>query len=303
MKLLMQSGSESASLTFAHWETAIIGDIVDDRGAAAHEFARKHATNVHTLSYDARTFEMTFDDTALSADELETFITGPAFESLLLETTTLGFVEMLLCCRAVRQLGQGSLSFLYTEPAEYNRPQHRRVLHRRDFDLSNDVEGFSGVPGFSFMVREDRPTRAVFLVGYEGQRLEQVLEQTAIQPSRTSIVFGVPAYQAGWEMDSFANNLRVIQEHGLRRDGALFAGAQNPLAAYRALDKVHRSLASGERLLIGPIGTKPHGIGAALFACEHPNVGIVYDHPKRSKGRSTNIGSWHLFQSEQGEKP
>jgi hypothetical protein len=48
-------------------------------------------------------------------------------------------------------------------------------------------------------------------------------------------------------------------------------------------------------MYIAPIGTKPHGIGAALFAATHEDVGILYDHPRRREGRSSKVGKWHLF--------
>src|SRR5947209_6124651 len=108
MNIWMQSGAESTYLNVTPWQAAIIGDIVDDRGAAAQEFAREHSTTVHSLSYDPRSFQVTFDGTVLSAEDLETLILSRAFQSLLLETTTLGFVEILLCCRAYRQLKQDS---------------------------------------------------------------------------------------------------------------------------------------------------------------------------------------------------
>ena len=297
MKIRMQSGANREALTYTSWNSAIMGEIVDERGEAAHRFAKEHSANIHTLIYDPRTFQVTLNGVVLPAEDLAGAIATHASQSLLLETTTLGFVETLFCCRATRRQ-TAALSLLYIEPAQYHRPQHGRVLHRRDFDLSHEVEDFSGIPGAAFMLRDDRPTRAVFLVGYEGQRLEQALDQTAIRPSKTAIVIGVPAFKPGWEMDAFANNVGVIHERHLER-GAFFAGAQNPAAAYRALDRIYRSCEHGERLLVGPIGTKPHGIGAALFACDHPEIGVIYDHPKRSKGRSTKIGSWHLFNIEQ----
>jgi hypothetical protein len=57
------------------------------------------------------------------------------------------------------------------------------------------------------VLRDDIPTKTVFLLGYEGQRLAQALEQTDIRPSNCSVVFGVPAFQPGWEMDAYANNV------------------------------------------------------------------------------------------------
>ena len=58
---------------------------------------------------------------------------------------------------------------------------------------------------------------------------------------------------------------------------------------------MYNSCGDEERLIILPIGTKPHGIGAALFACEYNDVGVVYDYPAKRQERSKSIGDWHLF--------
>lgn len=170
------------------------------------------------------------------------------------------------------------------------------MLHRRLFELSDDVEIFSGVPGSVIVLRDENPNKAVFLVGYEGQRLDQALEQLNIRPSRTSVILGVPAFQPGWEMDSFANNLSVIKERDIKGD-ILFAGAENISAAFNSIEEIYKSCdrIKGERLLIIPIGTKPHGIAAALFACKHKDVGLVYDYPQLKEKRSSKVSKWHLF--------
>ncbi len=44
-------------------------------------------------------------------------------------------------------------------------------------------------------------------------------------------------------------------------------------------------------MIIAPIGTKPHAIGAILYSIKHPDkVEIVYDNPKRSVNRTDGIG-------------
>jgi hypothetical protein len=296
MRISMQSGARSELLSHSNWSVGIVGGVVDDRGDAARAFTKGNSAALHTLRYLPDPPGLEFDGHDWAAEEMESILSNLTAESILLEATTLGFVEILLTCRALKDLGGSQISILYTEPKRYKRPRESLVLHRRDFELSSEVEGFSGVPGSVFMLREDRPTKAVFLVGYEGQRLEQALEQTGVRPSDCSIVFGVPAFQAGWEMDSFANNIRILRQRDVTGE-ILFGGAQSPQAAYSAIQKVNQSCDRdrGERLIIAPIGTKPHGIGAALFACNHPDVGIIYDHPHRSQGRTNAVSTWHLF--------
>jgi hypothetical protein len=97
-------------------------------------------------------------------------------------------------------------------------------------------------------------------------------------------------------MDAFANNLRVLRG-GQMAGHVHFCGAHSPASAYEMLGRVYGSC-DGQRFSVTPIGTKPHGIGAALFVCEHSDVGVVYDNPKRKKERSDKVGTWHLFDAE-----
>jgi hypothetical protein len=116
-----------------------------------------------------------------------------------------------------------------------------------------------------------------------------------LKPSDCSVVFGVPAYKPGWEVHAFANNVRVLETKRLS-GGIHFCGAENPSGAFELLDEIRMSLETGTRMIVAPIGTKPNGIGAALFAAVNPSVGLLYDHPNRSPGRSEAVSRWHLYQ-------
>lgn len=131
-------------------------------------------------------------------------------------------------------------------------------------------------------------------MGFEERRLDVALETQILRPSDAAVVFGVPAFFPGWEMHSFANNVRVIQDAGLS-GGVHFCGPENPASAYDLLAEISESLLSGERLIVAPIGTKPNGIGAAVFVASHSDIGLLYDHPKRSPGRTSNVARWHLY--------
>lgn len=291
----MWSARTSDALRSRRWGIGLYGHALDDRGRAAVEFVRGVAQTHMEVLYDPETFQLSLDGEEVGADDVELALNWGAGEGVLIEATTLGFAEVYLFCRALRSAGVAGPSILYAEPRQYNRPRHSHLLNRRDFELSEDVRQFSAIPGAAFMARSDRVTKGIFLLGYEGHRLQQALEQTDIRASQTSVLFGVPAFQAGWEMDAFANNVRTLREYQMEGD-ILFAGADNPKASFDAIDAVYSSCQTGERLLVGPIGTKPHGIGAAIFACEHPDVGLIYDHPQRRAGRSEQTARWHLFE-------
>jgi len=274
-------------------EAGIVGQAVDDRGSAAEGFARENSECVHLFSYSPETLNVSLDSVRFSAESVDGALAKMAKTRILVEATTLGFVEILLCCRALKQLGVPGISLAYIEPASYFRPHQSLIVHRRDFELSDEVDNFSAVPGNAVLMRSDR-TKVILFLGFEGQRMNRFLEQTAISPSACSITFGVPAFRPGWEMHAFANNFIALR--GSEMAGKIqFCGAQNPLSAYAAVKRIYDSCAPNERLVIVPVGTKPHGIGAALFASEHPETGVSYDNPKRKDKRSESVGAWHLF--------
>ncbi len=298
----MQEADSQAELSQVTWDAALVGKALDDRGTSAISFLEAGVGEVITLDYDPETFELSVDDNKIVADSLEDYIDRFRGMSLVLECTTLGFVETFLCCRALFNKGFRYLSFLYVEPLNYTLREatfrRSQLLHKRHFELSDEVPGYKAIPGATLIMTDRTPQRTVFFLGYEERRLDRALEDhQLIQPRACSVVFGVPAFKPGWEMDAFANNIRVIKERNLR-GGVYFCGAENPASALEVLNKIANELAPSERLFVGPIGTKPMGIGVALFASERQDVGILYDHPRRRSKRSDRVASWHLYDVE-----
>ncbi len=293
MKILMQEGEQASDLQFSGADLALTGRIVDDRGQAGVDFAAGRSAGTVVMGYDCINFRISLDQQDLDADDVETALAPYVNSSIILETSTLGFVEIFLTCRALHNLGQRKLSLLYVEPREYSRPHRSKLLHRRDFALSEQTPDYRAIPGATMLLRES--DRGIFFLGYEARRLDRVLEDfQMINPRSCTLAFGVPAFTPGWEMNAFANNIRVIRERRLS-GGVLFCGAENPDATVVVLERLYSALEPHERLFVAPIGTKPAGIGAALFTATHPGVGILYDHPVRRAGRSREVSRWHLF--------
>ena len=264
------------------------------RGNAAVSFLNDHSQLTVELRYQADDLQITLDGTATDVADIEEFLIAHKKRRIVLESTTLGFDEVFLCCRAANQLGIKEFSLVYVEPASYKRPRQKQILHKRDFQLSGIVAGFSAIPGAAMIIDDRAPPTAVFFLGYEERRLDRALEEFSFQTEKCYIVFGVPAFQPGWEMDAFANNIRVLEGKNIR--GPIhFCGAENPRGAYEEIAAIRKTLLPNDKLLLAPIGTKPHGIGVAVYAAKHPDVGILYDHPERHPGRSTETFNWHLY--------
>lgn len=295
MRIVMRESETVPIHDVGSSRVAIVGEAVDDRGVAALDFLRNAGFHLVEAKYNTESFEIVIDGKASVADDanevFEPFLAGP----LILEATTLGIPEILLACRAKREHPGGALRMLYVEPRRYSNPRRNHVLHKRDFELSEEFPGFTPIPGHVLNLNDPRPTRGVFFLGFEDRRLDRALEDhQMIDPSNCGLVFGVPAFRPGWEMNSFARNVRVIRDKGFRSE-LFYCGAENPAAAYAVLEEVKNSLSVTERMFVAPLGTKPNGIGAALFCSEHPEIGMLYDHPRRRFKRSESLSRWHLF--------
>jgi len=298
MKIIMQEGKSPNELSCAVCDVSIVGEVVDDRGRAAIEFLRNNSKHVFTMKYDPDQFEVNVDGQVYNAEEIDLFL-GP-FEggTIALKASTLGFVEIFLCSRVIQTFSLPKIKILYVEPLRYLNPRRTQLLHKRDFELSELIPGYRAIPGATFRLNDREPQRGVFFLGYEERRLDRALEDyQMIRPDRCCVVFGVPAFTPGWEMDAFANNIRVIRDKNIR-GGVHFCGAENPAATIDLLQMIYESLdtAERERMFVAPIGTKPNGIGAALFAATHNDIGILYDHPRRRHDRSAETARWHLYQ-------
>jgi hypothetical protein len=297
MKIAMQRGFTHSELTANNWCLGVIGPNLDDRCAAAATFVRQQSSHQVSLEYNANTFQISVDGVSHNAESLETVLSAYTCSTILLESTSLGFVELFLALRAFVCLGNRSLSILYVEPKDYFSPRRGNILSKREFELSKEVAGFRAIPQATRLLSDQTTQHIVFFLGYEERRLDVALEDyQMIDPRHCSVVFGVPAFQAGWEMNSFANNVRVIKDKKLNSGGIHYCGAENPGSALRILEQIKDSLDPAEPMFIAPIGTKPHGVAAALFASTNYDCGILYDHPARTSQRSFEVARWHLYE-------
>ena len=260
--------------------------------AATCELSRR-SNVMHTVEYDGRSMVLTVDGQPTTPTDLPTMVSSAAHRPIALETTTMGLVEVLLCCRAA--FGRtAALDCLYVEPEDYRRSRAPHLLAKRDFELSGEIVGFRGIPGAARMLTDRRAQKCIFFVGYEGARFMRAFTDLEMLKGRDSnVVFGIPAFKPGWEMDSIANNVPVMSDEHV--SSVYFCGADNPRAAVELLSAAYRSLDPDETMFIAPIGTKPHGLATALFVAQRTDVGVIYDHPRRRPDRSQAVGQWHLF--------
>lgn len=298
MNIVMEYGTSPAELSTQVWDVSFYGIAVDERSEQAVAFANENSHNSYCLSYMASEgkVHIDFEDQTIWADDiLETLISLGITEKskVILESSSLGVAELLLLIQSLKDIGCLSFDVLYLEPTHYLN-QTIEFTERRQFDLSTSFKGYIAIPGHALSF--DSYDKAVVLCGYESDRLGRAFDEIDLQGKNCQLVFGMPPYIVGWDMNSYANHLPIIESFNIPSE-FYYAGAANPLSVYRVLEKVYGGLEEDQKLFILPLGTKPMSIGACLFkvANNYGNVSILYDHPVRKKGRSKEVSKWNLY--------
>jgi hypothetical protein len=273
----------------------LTGAPVDQRGKEACSHVASFGARTMRMHYDPKTIEVSIDGVAVPMDDLALKLIAFGGRELVLEATSLSFAELFVAAYAARSAGISRIIFVYVEPAHYSKPQRSGSSHVREFDLTTEIPGFIGIPGRSQPLDHGRKQRVLFLVGYEGDRLDRAFETLNLEPRTCGVVFGVPAFSAGWEMNTFSNVAPIMNERRID-GGVFFCAADNPVAVFELLQREYKVHAGNHiDFFVSPIGTKPHGIGALLFLLENEDVGLLYDHPEPKKGRTEDLLTWHQF--------
>ncbi len=268
------------------------GSSVDDRGTHVLSIDEANPAKKIKITYSYETMSLQLDDQQVDADDCtELFKSLMGSSPVVLEATTLGFAELYCAIRAIIELKINRFHIIYGEPDNY----FQDTPGTDSFELSDLIVGYHPIPNAVVDLSSDSVEAGVFFLGFEPERLERALEEFQMITSKEiKVIFGVPAFKPGWELNSLIPHLYTLND----KPGfdIAYCAANDPSAAYESLEKTRLSLGSGNRMFVAPIGTKPCGIAAALFTSLHPNqVGLLYDHPQKKKNRSRGIGVWHKF--------
>jgi hypothetical protein len=288
------------------WDLAFVGPDLDERSKAAITLVKSSAKEVHESEFTVeQPHRLRVGTNLLAPKDLARLLSKA--HSLVLETTTLGMVEVLQLLRAARDASLSSVDCLYVEPQDYEKDTFLESSWSRDFSLS-DSHRVAGVPGFLPMQAQlaDRTVRLVAMLGYESSRLAAVFEQDPDMAAwRKFAVVGVPGYSPGWEQNALANNVDTLDANQFYP--VRYCSASSVSGAYDLLTQIHaEGHDENPHTTVAPLGTKPHGIAAAMFLVDHSSyqqASLLYDHPTRSRGRSTKIRRWHLYRIDLTHKP
>ncbi|WP_157903129.1 hypothetical protein [Cupriavidus malaysiensis] len=267
------------------------GDAIDERGELAIQNAKEVAQNHVPLSYDPEQMELTVSGSPILAERCEEIFANYRNSSFLFEATTLGFAELYCGIRAAIKLQVPQLNIVYVEPDDYSRSERGSD----EFALTDVLTGYRPIPPAIVDLTSPDVEAGVFFLGFEPARLDRALEEyQMIVEKDIKILFGLPAFKAGWELHSIVPHLTTLKERG--SFAIAYCAANDPEAAFEALQNTRASLSAEQKMFIAPIGTKPCGIAAAIFASLYQDqVGLVYDHPRRKPKRSAGVNVWRSF--------
>jgi hypothetical protein len=275
------------------YQLSFYGDPLDDRGRQAVALCQSEAAKNYRLTYNQNSYFV--DGRSLDLGRLGVLVRGA--KNILIDCTTLGVVEIIYILRAARIESVRDLSLLYAEPGEYAREEKEGLAAATRFNLTKDRQ-FSAVHGVSLDLSLHLKGQAIFMLGYEEDRLAMLLtQQENLAQFDRHAIFGVPAFEAGWELNSFANHASSISNDEFN---VHYAGANSVTDSYQKLLEIYgRKTSPDIPTVIAPIGTKPHAIAAALFICErsqHGSTALIYDHPQKKDGHSRLLRRWHLYE-------
>lgn len=170
---------------------------------------------------------------------------------------------------------------VYVEPRHYRKS---KVPRPGDiFALSERSHGIRPLPGMVRLRRSSGDAEPlVALLGFEGWRFEAVLAELEPDAGTVIPVLGVPGFRAEYPFYTVEGNHLPLDkdDNWIRRR---FATANDAFEVFDLL----REVTDPSPVRIALVGTKPHALGAVLFASRYPGLGeLVYDNPVRSEGRT-----------------
>lgn len=216
--------------------------------------------------------------------ELDAFWAGLARDLIYLDITGLPHHVWAPLLRAGLET-KATLRAVYAEPIEYRFQSSPRPSDI--FDLSERIQGVAPIPGFVSLTDEVDEAASVFvpLLGFEGARFAYLLEQVQPPGDKVVPVIGVPGFRPEYPFHAYQGNRLPLSSSGAWKNRR-FAIANCPFSLHYALEDIAEEFA-GDRLKVAPIGTKPHALGAVLFAVSTSDpVELVYDHPIRKEKRT-----------------
>ena len=185
------------------------------------------------------------------------------------------------------------LRIVYVEPHEYTRSI--APVEGHIYDLSSTTAGIAPLPGYAVLANESSSDFLfIALLGFEGTRTKHILEQVQPGPRTTRPVVGSPGFKSWYVFDTYFGNRGPLLEEGLWQQ-VRYAAANCPFSSFYLISDF-ADTAPTMPVKIALIGTRPHAVGAVLFALARPaQTELIYDHPIRHPEATVGIDRLFVY--------
>ncbi len=214
-------------------------------------------------------------------------------KNILIESTSLVHPLLFYFLKTLKKdFTLNNLFVTYTEPEKYKQDDEG-VVNRR-FDLTEKFCNRSSLPGFLRISNQEKDKTLVAIMGFEGNRFSKTYEEVNPAVYKTHAIVGFPSYQPSWQYYVYSQNQEVL-EQSKAYDNIDRVSAYEPFGIYNVLKRIVENETNNE-IIIAPLGTKPHSIGACMFAIDHEFVQLHYDYPFFGKKiRTEGVGKSYLY--------
>ncbi len=156
------------------------------------------------------------------------------------------------------------------------------------YELCQQIGAVDAVPGFA--KREtDNQTLCAFL-GFEGVRLKGVLEAVHSFEKLIPIV-AFPSGTPQWYNVTMWNSMDILQSEGKN----LSVHKCYSESVFEAFDLLNSTISQDETVVLAPLGTRPHSMACAIYACHHGATRIVYDFVVENDRRAMGIADITVY--------
>lgn len=180
----------------------------------------------------------------------------------------------------------------YTEPKRYLKV-NRVLTDDEEFDLYDEIIGCNySVPGFAKINRNDNEM-LVAPFGFERQRLLSIYEN--VEPRGGLIpILGFPSFVPGWDLTALYMNYKVLSDAEAEQK-VRYCEASSPFGIFNLLKDIYDTYGQDYRILLAPLGTRPHALGSAIFATKYRDCHLIYDFPVEKNFRSESVLKSNIY--------
>lgn len=244
-------------------------------------------------SIDDETISVNDNEHCISLRDSESLKSLIKSERLLIDVTSLPHNIWAPLLKAAHD-SSTSTRILYAEPESYK--EKPTPASATLFDLSTSFGGLAPIPGFTKLDGPEDESKCLFvaLLGFEGNRPERLVFQIDPVPPKVIPFVGVPGFQAEFPTYTVACNRNFLNDYNAYSE-LKYVRASCPFEVYEGLKQLEKDY-PGHYMYLAPVGTKPHSLGAILYAIKNPDrTEIMFDYPNKKKDRTKGVGIIHIY--------